>query len=209
MIPFCTYAHLEVTHLIKVVKVHIYILLYWSYNNQNSKRKFGYWDRTRLKEVVSLVSVCPSRMWSTSASWSAATSSTVASTAARTLVTVETVSPAGSPVSPAVIFFTLYWWAKSQKYHIVILPLSLFFSFVVLCLALMCHAVAAQLISCVASWFLLFAGFDELTCHCGLTVLYPPIACGTKPPECKNMCTRRHECDHPGEIKQQMFTLQL
>ncbi|XP_035508024.1 transcriptional repressor NF-X1 [Morone saxatilis] len=40
------------------------------------------------------------------------------------------------------------------------------------------------------------SSFDELTCHCGLTVLYPPIACGTKPPECKNMCTRRHECDH-------------
>ncbi|CAG10245.1 unnamed protein product [Tetraodon nigroviridis] len=41
------------------------------------------------------------------------------------------------------------------------------------------------------------SSFDELTCHCGLTVLYPPIACGTKPPECKNMCTRRHECEHP------------
>ncbi|KAI1889263.1 hypothetical protein AGOR_G00177340 [Albula goreensis] len=31
--------------------------------------------------------------------------------------------------------------------------------------------------------------FDELTCHCGETVMYPPIACGTKPPECKNLCT--------------------
>ncbi|CAK6967447.1 transcriptional repressor NF-X1 [Scomber scombrus] len=41
------------------------------------------------------------------------------------------------------------------------------------------------------------SSFDELTCHCGLTVLYPPIPCGTKPPECKNLCTRRHECDHP------------
>uniref|UniRef100_A0A8D3DB60 Nuclear transcription factor, X-box binding 1 n=1 Tax=Scophthalmus maximus TaxID=52904 RepID=A0A8D3DB60_SCOMX len=41
------------------------------------------------------------------------------------------------------------------------------------------------------------SSFDELTCHCGLTVLYPPISCGTKPPECKNLCTRRHECDHP------------
>uniref|UniRef100_A0A3Q1H6B9 Transcriptional repressor NF-X1 n=1 Tax=Anabas testudineus TaxID=64144 RepID=A0A3Q1H6B9_ANATE len=39
--------------------------------------------------------------------------------------------------------------------------------------------------------------FDELTCFCGLTVLYPPIPCGTNPPECKNPCTRRHECDHP------------
>uniref|UniRef100_A0A665VKJ7 Nuclear transcription factor, X-box binding 1 n=1 Tax=Echeneis naucrates TaxID=173247 RepID=A0A665VKJ7_ECHNA len=41
------------------------------------------------------------------------------------------------------------------------------------------------------------SSFDELTCHCGLTVLYPPIPCGTRPPECKNPCTRRHECDHP------------
>ncbi|XP_041824274.1 transcriptional repressor NF-X1 [Melanotaenia boesemani] len=40
------------------------------------------------------------------------------------------------------------------------------------------------------------SSFDELTCHCGVSVLYPPIACGTKPPECKNLCTRRHECDH-------------
>ncbi|XP_051572453.1 transcriptional repressor NF-X1-like isoform X2 [Myxocyprinus asiaticus] len=39
--------------------------------------------------------------------------------------------------------------------------------------------------------------FDELACYCGETVLYPPIPCGTKPPECKNLCTRRHECDHP------------
>ncbi|XP_061821295.1 transcriptional repressor NF-X1 [Nerophis lumbriciformis] len=41
------------------------------------------------------------------------------------------------------------------------------------------------------------ASFEELACHCGLSVLYPPIPCGTSPPECKNMCTRRHECDHP------------
>uniref|UniRef100_A0A1A8NL37 Transcriptional repressor NF-X1 n=2 Tax=Nothobranchius pienaari TaxID=704102 RepID=A0A1A8NL37_9TELE len=41
------------------------------------------------------------------------------------------------------------------------------------------------------------SSFDELTCHCGLMVLYPPVACGTKPPECKNLCTRLHECDHP------------
>uniref|UniRef100_A0AAV2LAF3 Transcriptional repressor NF-X1 n=1 Tax=Knipowitschia caucasica TaxID=637954 RepID=A0AAV2LAF3_KNICA len=41
------------------------------------------------------------------------------------------------------------------------------------------------------------SSFDELTCHCGLTILYPPISCGTKPPECKNTCTRRHDCEHP------------
>ncbi|XP_043921518.1 transcriptional repressor NF-X1 [Protopterus annectens] len=39
--------------------------------------------------------------------------------------------------------------------------------------------------------------FDELTCHCGETVIYPPVPCGTKPPECKNICTRHHECSHP------------
>eukprot|EP00066_Takifugu_rubripes_P017064 XP_011606330.1 PREDICTED: transcriptional repressor NF-X1 isoform X1 [Takifugu rubripes] len=48
--------------------------------------------------------------------------------------------------------------------------------------------------NCAPCWQ---SSFDELACHCGLTVLYPPIDCGTKPPECKNMCTRRHECDHP------------
>lgn len=73
---------------------------------------------------------------------------------------------------------------------------SLVFSFVALCSS---HVPGDSLI-------LVFAGFDELTCHCGLTILYPPIACGTKPPECKNMCTRRHECDHPGEIKRWMST---
>ncbi|KAL1006888.1 hypothetical protein UPYG_G00078520 [Umbra pygmaea] len=39
--------------------------------------------------------------------------------------------------------------------------------------------------------------FDELACYCGESVLFPPIACGTKPPECKNLCTRRHGCEHP------------
>ncbi|TRY83585.1 hypothetical protein DNTS_003485 [Danionella cerebrum] len=39
--------------------------------------------------------------------------------------------------------------------------------------------------------------FDELACYCGETVLFPPIPCGTRPPECKNVCTRGHECDHP------------
>ncbi|XP_053322900.1 transcriptional repressor NF-X1 [Spea bombifrons] len=39
--------------------------------------------------------------------------------------------------------------------------------------------------------------FDELTCYCGESVIFPPIPCGTRPPECKNSCTRQHECDHP------------
>ncbi|KAH0618018.1 hypothetical protein JD844_016932 [Phrynosoma platyrhinos] len=39
--------------------------------------------------------------------------------------------------------------------------------------------------------------FEELTCYCGESVIYPPIPCGTRPPECKKPCTRPHECDHP------------
>lgn len=41
-------------------------------------------------------------------------------------------------------------------------------------------------------------GFDELTCHCGASVIYPPVPCGTRPPECTQTCARVHECDHPG-----------
>ncbi|KAJ8277037.1 hypothetical protein GJAV_G00070760 [Gymnothorax javanicus] len=48
--------------------------------------------------------------------------------------------------------------------------------------------------NCLPCWQ---TSFDELTCYCGEAVMYPPISCGTKPPECKNLCTRRHECDHP------------
>ena len=43
----------------------------------------------------------------------------------------------------------------------------------------------------------LMSGFDELTCHCGATVLYPPIPCGTLPPECNKPCSRTHACSHP------------
>uniref|UniRef100_A0A8C5PKR3 Transcriptional repressor NF-X1 n=1 Tax=Leptobrachium leishanense TaxID=445787 RepID=A0A8C5PKR3_9ANUR len=39
--------------------------------------------------------------------------------------------------------------------------------------------------------------FDELTCYCGESVIFPPVPCGTRPPECKNPCSRQHECDHP------------
>lgn len=39
--------------------------------------------------------------------------------------------------------------------------------------------------------------FDELSCYCGETVMFPPVPCGTKPPECKKPCTRQHDCDHP------------
>lgn len=38
--------------------------------------------------------------------------------------------------------------------------------------------------------------FDELHCSCGAAVLYPPVACGTRPPECKEPCSRIHPCSH-------------
>ncbi|CAL1526969.1 unnamed protein product [Lymnaea stagnalis] len=41
------------------------------------------------------------------------------------------------------------------------------------------------------------ASFDELTCYCGAEVLEPPIPCGTRRPDCRNTCTRQHDCDHP------------
>ncbi|XP_072031586.1 transcriptional repressor NF-X1-like isoform X2 [Amphiura filiformis] len=40
------------------------------------------------------------------------------------------------------------------------------------------------------------ASFEELFCHCGASVLMPPIPCGTKPPECTQQCVRRHKCEH-------------
>lgn len=39
--------------------------------------------------------------------------------------------------------------------------------------------------------------FDELTCHCGSAVTFPPVACGTKPPDCVEPCRRPHPCGHP------------
>merc|ERR1712131_313480 len=38
--------------------------------------------------------------------------------------------------------------------------------------------------------------FDELRCHCGAAVVYPPVYCGTAPPECSEPCTRVHPCGH-------------
>lgn len=54
---------------------------------------------------------------------------------------------------------------------------------------------------CVFEWcaFFDFTGFDELACNCGATVLYPPIPCGTQPPECDKPCSRTHACSHPGQ----------
>ncbi|XP_058815628.1 protein shuttle craft [Topomyia yanbarensis] len=39
--------------------------------------------------------------------------------------------------------------------------------------------------------------FDELTCECGSSVIFPPVPCGTKKPLCDKPCLRRHPCSHP------------
>ncbi|KAK4615851.1 FKBP12-associated protein 1 [Fulvia fulva] len=39
--------------------------------------------------------------------------------------------------------------------------------------------------------------FEEIACHCGRTVLQPPLPCGTKPPPCRLPCERPKACGHP------------
>ena len=39
--------------------------------------------------------------------------------------------------------------------------------------------------------------FDEVSCHCGKTVLQPPLPCGTKSPPCRFDCERAKMCGHP------------
>ena len=42
----------------------------------------------------------------------------------------------------------------------------------------------------------LMSNFSEMTCHCGKTIVEPPIPCGTLPPNCKEPCIRQHDCEH-------------
>lgn len=39
--------------------------------------------------------------------------------------------------------------------------------------------------------------FEEISCHCGRTVLQPPLPCGTQPPPCRYECERAKDCGHP------------
>lgn len=39
--------------------------------------------------------------------------------------------------------------------------------------------------------------FDDITCHCGRTVLQAPLPCGTRPPTCNFPCNRPKSCGHP------------
>ncbi|KAJ5902244.1 hypothetical protein N7495_002772 [Penicillium taxi] len=41
------------------------------------------------------------------------------------------------------------------------------------------------------------AVFEEISCNCGRSVLYPPQPCGTKPPPCSRPCDRPKVCGHP------------
>ncbi|CEG81703.1 hypothetical protein RMATCC62417_15868 [Rhizopus microsporus] len=40
------------------------------------------------------------------------------------------------------------------------------------------------------------ATFDEVSCHCGRTVLEPPVRCGTTLPVCPHPCIRPNPCGH-------------
>lgn len=40
------------------------------------------------------------------------------------------------------------------------------------------------------------SSFEELYCECGSSVLYPPVACGTRPPPCSKPCSRPRTCGH-------------
>ncbi|EIT73873.1 transcription factor [Aspergillus oryzae 3.042] len=39
--------------------------------------------------------------------------------------------------------------------------------------------------------------FEEISCNCGRSVLYPPLPCGTQPPPCSAPCERPKSCGHP------------
>lgn len=39
--------------------------------------------------------------------------------------------------------------------------------------------------------------FEDIGCHCGKTVLQPPLPCGTTPPPCRFDCERPTSCGHP------------
>ncbi|CAG8564166.1 13422_t:CDS:2 [Ambispora gerdemannii] len=42
------------------------------------------------------------------------------------------------------------------------------------------------------------ASFEELTCHCGRTKVFPPISCGMTIPPCPYTCIREPPCGHAG-----------
>lgn len=39
--------------------------------------------------------------------------------------------------------------------------------------------------------------FEEISCNCGRSILYPPQPCGTQPPPCSFPCERPKPCGHP------------
>lgn len=39
--------------------------------------------------------------------------------------------------------------------------------------------------------------FEEISCNCGRSILYPPQPCGTQPPPCSFPCARPKSCGHP------------
>lgn len=39
--------------------------------------------------------------------------------------------------------------------------------------------------------------FEEISCYCGRSILFPPQPCGTQPPPCSFQCERPKPCGHP------------
>ncbi|KAJ5628159.1 Zinc fingerNF-X1-type [Penicillium lividum] len=44
------------------------------------------------------------------------------------------------------------------------------------------------------------AVFEEISCNCGRSILYPPQPCGTQPPACSFPCNRPKTCGHPQTV---------
>jgi transcriptional repressor NF-X1 len=58
--------------------------------------------------------------------------------------------------------------------------------------------------------------FSELSCGCGRSIIYPPVPCGTKPPDCSFPCERERDCGHvnytphychPGDVECPLCTV--
>jgi transcriptional repressor NF-X1 len=41
------------------------------------------------------------------------------------------------------------------------------------------------------------SSYDEWICNCGKTIVYPPIKCGVRLPDCPHPCERQRDCEHP------------
>eukprot|EP01105_Mastigella_eilhardi_P020949 TRINITY_DN502_c0_g1_i1.p1 TRINITY_DN502_c0_g1~~TRINITY_DN502_c0_g1_i1.p1 ORF type:complete len:894 (+),score=88.44 TRINITY_DN502_c0_g1_i1:51-2684(+) len=72
----------------------------------------------------------------------------------------------------------------------------------------LCHAVCARRLNCGIHFcellchtgkcgLCLRASYEPLTCACGRAVIQPPVRCGTRPPQCRQPCSKPRPCGHP------------